>query len=265
MHRLHRFTILAALLVTVVVAPARAQMAEFGDARVVMGHLHVTAPDAEEARAFWLAFGGEVTAIGPIQLISFPGVNIAVTEAEPTGDTLGSVINHVGFNVPDAAAAEARWTAAGLEVEAGGFPAQRWLTAPGGTRIEILENAEVDAPVVMHHVHWNTAEIPEMQAWYARAFGAVPGMRGRFVAADIPGANLTFTEPEGDAALAGTAGRALDHVGFEAPDLRALIAHLESEGIALDEGYREVGGAVAIAYLTDPWGTRIELTDTLEP
>ena len=260
-----RLTLLAAAVLLAATAPARAQMAEFGDARVVMGHLHTTAPDAGEARAFWLAFGGEATTLGPIQLITFPGVNIAVTEAEPTGDTLGSVINHVGFNVPDVAAAEARWTAAGLTVEPGGFPAQRWLTAPGGTRIEILE-AAVDAPVVMHHVHWNTTEIPEMQAWYARAFGAVPGMRGRFVAADIPGANLTFTEPEGDAPLAGTAGRALDHIGFEAPDLRALIAHLESEGITLDQGYTEIpGGAAAIAYLTDPWGTRIEITDTLEP
>jgi catechol 2,3-dioxygenase-like lactoylglutathione lyase family enzyme len=258
-------TILAATVLLIAAAPAHAQMAAFGDARVVMGHLHVTASDAEEARAFWLALGGEATAIGPIQLITCPGVNIAVRVAEPTGDTIGSVINHVGFNVPDVAAAEVRWTAAGLTVEPGGFPAQRWITAPGGTRIEILE-AAVDAPVVMHHVHWNTGEIPEMQAWYARAFGAVPGMRGRFVAADIPGANLTFTEPEGDAPLAGTAGRGLDHVGFEAPDLRALLAHLEAEGIALDEGYREVPDAgIAIAYLTDPWGTRIELTDTLEP
>jgi catechol 2,3-dioxygenase-like lactoylglutathione lyase family enzyme len=259
-----RSTLLAAALLLAVTAPAGAQMAAFGDARVVMGHLHTTAPDAAEARAFWLAFGGEATSLGPIQLITFPGVNIAVTEATPTGDTLGSVINHVGFNVPDVAAAEARWTAAGLTVEPGGFPAQRWLTAPGGTRIEVLE-AAVDAPVVMHHVHWNTAEIPAMQAWYARAFGAVPGMRGRFVAADIPGANLTFTEPEGDAPLAGTAGRALDHVGFEAPDLRALIAHLESEGITLDQAYTEIPGAAAIAYLTDPWGTRVEITQTLAP
>ena len=261
-----RPTILMAALLLAATTPAIAQMAAPGDARVVMGHLHVTAADAGEARAFWLAFGGEATAIGPIQLIGFPGVNIAITEAEPTGGTLGSVVDHVGFNVPDVAAADARWTAAGLTVEPGGFPAQRWLTAPGGVRIEILENAEVGAPVVMHHVHWNTTEIPAMQAWYARAFGAVPGMRGRFVAADIPGANLTFSEPEGDAPLAGTAGRGLDHVGFEAPDLRALIAHLESEGITLDEGYREIPGAgVAIAYLTDPWGTRIEITDTLEP
>lgn len=262
---MYRATIFAAALLLATTVPAQAQMVEpDGESLVVMGHLHTTAPDAAEERAFWLAFGGEAAAIGPIQLVQFPGVNVAVTEAEPAGGTLGSVIDHVGFNVPDAVAAEAAWAEAGLTVEPGGFPAQRWLTSPGGTRIEILE-AEVDAPVVMHHVHWNTTEIPEMQAWYARAFGAVPGMRGRFVAADIPGANLTFTEPDGDTPLAATAGRALDHVGFEAADLRELLAHLASEGIVLDQDYQEIPDAgVAIAYLTDPWGTRIELTDTLD-
>src|SRR5256885_5967000 len=34
----------------------------------------------------------------------------------------------------------------------------------------------------------------EMQAWYARHFGAQPGKRGRNQAADVPGANLRSEE-----------------------------------------------------------------------
>jgi hypothetical protein len=26
----------------------------------------------------------------------------------------------------------------------------------------------------MHHIHWNVVAVPEMQAWYAKHFGAVP-------------------------------------------------------------------------------------------
>jgi len=254
-------------LLTLLLAPggAHAQLAEpAGGLGVVMGHLHVVAPDVAAARQFWTALGGAAGEQGPIQYVGFPGVLVLFREGQPAGGTLGSVINHVGFQVPDIEAAEARWTAAGLEVEAGGFPGQRWLTAPGGVRIEILQDPELAVPIRMHHVHWNTNEIPEMQAWYARAFGAEPGMRGRFVAADLPGVNLTFTEPEDG--LAATEGRALDHVGFETADLRQLLAHLEAEGIALDSDYREIADAgIAIAFLTDPWGTRIELTQNLRP
>lgn len=258
----------AALLVTVLLlvpAHADAQLAEpVSELGVVMGHLHVAAPDADAARQFWLALGGETATNPPLDFVSFPGVLVMIRETAVSGGTVGSVINHVGFQVRDIVAASERWTAAGLDVEEGGFPGQRWLMAPGGVRVEILENADIATPIRMHHLHWNTTEIPEMQGWYERAFGAVPGMRGDFVAADLPGVNLTFGEA--DAVLAPTEGRAFDHVGFETADLQGLIAHLESEGIALDSGYREIGDSgVAIAFLTDPWGTYIELTQNLAP
>ena len=241
-----------------------AQLAAPVESGVVMGHLHFAAPDAEAAREFWLALGGEAVANPQLQFVQFPGVLVMLRETEVTGGTVGSVINHVGFRVQDLQAARARWDAAGLEIEPGNFDAQAWLTAPGGVRVEILEDPEIAAPIEMHHVHWNVTEIPEIQAWYERAFGAAPGMRGQFVAADLPGVNLTFAWA--DEVLAPTQGTALDHIGFETTDLQGLIAHLESEGIKLDSGYRQIGDTdIAIAFLTDPWGTYIELTQNLAP
>ena len=35
----------------------------------------------------------------------------------------------------------------------------------------------------MHHIHFNSPAALEMQAWYAKTFGAVPGKRGQFDAA----------------------------------------------------------------------------------
>ena len=49
-----------------------------------------------------------------------------------------------------------------------------------------------------------------MKAWYVTVFGAKPGKRGAFEAADIPGLNLTFSPSPGP--VVPTRGRALDHI-----------------------------------------------------
>ena len=84
---------------------------------------------------------------------------------------------------------------------------------PDDARVEILEDTAISEPIRMHHLHWNVVAVPEKQAWYAKHFGAVPGKRGQFDAADLPGVNLTFAKVE--MVNPGTKGRALDHIGFE--------------------------------------------------
>ena len=57
-------------------------------------------------------------------------------------------------------------------------------------------------------------------------------------------------------------GRVLDHIGFDVKDLQAFIKKIEAEGIKLDEPYRRnPATGSAITYITDPWGTRIELVE----
>ena len=52
----------------------------------------------------------------------------------------------------------------------------------------------------------------------------------------------------------------LDHIGFDVKDPLAFIKKIEAEGVKLDEPYRRVlGSGAAITYITDPWGTRVEL------
>ena len=65
--------------------------------------------------------------------------------------------------------------------------------------------------------------------------------------------------------VAGTQGRALDHVGFEVKNLQAFCKKLEADGVTLAVPYRQVPAlGIAIAFLTDPWGTYIELTEGLD-
>ena len=107
--------------------------------------------------------------------------------------------------------------------------------------------------------------VEETRGWYAKMFGGVPGKRGTSETATIPGVELAFAAlPANAGTLAGTKGRALDHIGFEVRDLEAFTHKLEAKGIKFDMPYRKVEKlGIAIAFFTDPWGTYIELTEGL--
>jgi uncharacterized glyoxalase superfamily protein PhnB len=102
-----------------------------------------------------------------------------------------------------------------------------------------------------------------MQAWYAKHFGAKPGMRGQFQAADIPGANLTFTKT--DTPTVPTKGRILDHIGFDVKDLAAFAKKMEAAGIKLDQPIVTQPTGAKLTFIHDPWGTSIELNERPNP
>ena len=96
----------------------------------------------------------------------------------------------------------------------------------------------MDVPIANHHIHFYTSSVDDTKAWYVKMFGAKPGKRGPFEAADLPGVNLTFSQAAG--AVAGTKGRALDHIGFEVKDLEAFCKKLEAAGVKFDMAYRKI-------------------------
>ena len=258
-----RLLLLSCVIACLWTDPAEAQLASPGEGGVAMGHVHLVARDVEASRRFFTSLGGTPVQNGSLLLIQFPGVFVMLRQAEPTAGTVGSVINHFGFNVKDIKGSVAKWQAAGLKVEVTRAD-QAWLMTPDGARVEILEDAAITQPIRMHHVHFNVVAVPEVQAWYAKHFGAVPGKRGQNAAGDLPGVNLTFGKVE--MVNAGTRGRALDHIGFEIRNLPQFIAKLEAAGVKLDSPLRKAGNnTTSIAFLTDPWGTYIELTEGLAP
>jgi hypothetical protein len=96
-------------------------------------------------------------------------------------------------------------------------------------------------------------------------FGAVerPGNINGIIGADLPGLGLNFSTAL--SATAGTPGRVLDHIGFEVKNLKDFTARLEARGIMLNVPYQEIEAlGLAIAFVTDPWGTSIELTEGLD-
>src|SRR6185503_4011084 len=126
-------------------------------------------------------------------------------------------------------------------------------------RIELHEVKNIVAPVVMDHVHLFVPDPIAAREWYAKIFGATPGERGAFKTATVPGTELSITKDE---TTVTTKGRVVDHIGFEVKNLAEAVKRLEANGVKMDRP-PQVGtnGYTKIAFLYDPWGTYIELTE----
>ncbi len=242
---------------------AVAQSAPFNEVGVTMGHWHFASRDVQANKKIFVAMGGTPLP-GGNESVLFPGarINLTLGNAPGAGGSVGSVVNHVGFIVKNVQEQTAKWKASGVPVLPGGNNRldQAFVVTPDGVRIEILEDKTQTLPIRHEHVHFSLleAEIPKAQAWYAKTFGGKAGTRNNAPVVDVPGGQLRFAKA--DTAQAPTKGRVLDHIGFDVKDLQAFIKKIEAEGIKLDEPYRknETTG-VAITYITDPWGTRVEL------
>jgi catechol 2,3-dioxygenase-like lactoylglutathione lyase family enzyme len=257
------------------------------DAPVIVGHYHLNVSSVDAHRRFWIdTLGGvEMDFDGDATVVTFPDVFLFLDERAPTGPTLGTTFDHIGFAVPDVPALTEIVVANGYELTVGREPAPgetaspptagnygrfSYLIGPDGVKVELVTADEEDAPPIRHHhVHFVNEEFVAMQQWYMKVFDATlrPGQTDFFIGADLPGVGymLNFFSWLPDRQLVGTEGRAVDHVGFEVAGLAEFSRGLAAKGIELTEPYRlapELGN-IGTAVLTDPWGTRIELTEGL--
>ena len=260
------------LMLTLAAGAAWAQAAPPNEMGVTMGHWHLNSRDVEGTKKMLVAMGGTAIQAGNFQVVKFPGVavflHLGPGAAPATGGTVGTVVNHVGFLVPNVQQAVAKWKAAGVPVGPGapGRMDQAFVTTPDGLRIEILEDKNQTIPIRHHHIHFYVPQdqIPKIQAWYAKFFGAKPGMRGTNVAADIPGANLSFSKT--DMPTVSTKGHVLDHIGFDVKNLEPFCKKLAADGVEVDRPYtKNEQSGTGICFITDPWGTYIELNERPKP
>ena len=275
--------LIAALAVAGAASPASAQLTAAKDGPVVYGHHHFNVTSVDEHRRFWTTLGGTAVKIGTnnLEIVRFPNVLVFMTARPPKGGTKGTSVTHVGFGVPNIRQTVDRLKAAGYPiVTRGELPESQpvkddlayienqktyvaFVMGPDETKVEVVENKALSAPSALHHIHFATQQVDEMKAWYVKVFGAKPGMRGSFQAADLPGVNLTYA-PSTEA-VAGTQGRSLDHIGFEVKGLEAFCKKLAGMGIKLERPYTQVAALnISIAFIRDPWGTYIELTEGLD-
>src|SRR5579871_324 len=254
------------ILLAAAAAPLSAQLPAPNESGVSMGHVHLMVGDPEEQKKLWVGvLGAEDTHAGTLEMFKLPGIFIIAGKARtaPADGSEGSTVNHVGFLVKSYADIKAKLTAAKLEIVSDNpNTKQLMVTFPDEVKVEFTEDANLLVPIALHHIHNSTMDPEKLRAWYVKMFGAKPGTRGTFLAAMIPGGEVDFRKV--DTAPAATKGRSLDHIGFEVKNLEAFCQKLQAEGITFDMAYRDVPAiGLKIAFLTDPDGTRIELTEGL--
>lgn len=264
------------------VAPSYAQLIAAKDAPVAYGHHHLNVTDIPAAQKFLAdTLGGAPITVAGRQIVKFPNVLVLLRQQKPTAGTKGSSVDHLGFSVPDLRATVDKVKASGYRIVTKEEAPAPWVVAddlatqagrdiriafamgPDDLKVELVEVKGQAAPIALHHVHFAGPDNKAMQEWYVKVFGAKAGNPGgTFQSATLPGVSLNFNQAA--AAVAGTQGRAVDHVGFEITGLPDFLKKLDAMGIKATNVRDVPDFGISIGFITDPWGTYIELTEGLK-
>jgi lactoylglutathione lyase len=226
----------------------------------VFHHVHLNSTDPVAA-AKWYAdnWGGEEKKVGIFSATGFGKVVFIYFKAKPGFDgSQGSVVDHIGFSVPNLEAKLKELAEAKVEIVSGieqeGPIRFAYAKDPWGTLIEIVEDPEIQG---FHHVHLASVKPEDTLAWYTSAFG---GQVSRF-AGQVPGIRYgdvwLLVKPVKDAP-APTKGRSIDHISWGFEDLDAEAARLKAQGVKFTTEPIRFGSG-KIAFVVDPTGVLIEL------
>lgn len=262
--RLVKISALTTILLGLASAP-HAQLAAPNADGVSAGHTHLVVPDLAKHREIWKSFGGVEKSSGRIQLLQFPGMDILFREGVPTSPSGVTSANHIAFSVKSYADYKAKLDAAGATyVVDNAETGQILADLPDGVRVEFVLDTEQAEPIVFHHTHLSAVDQPALRDWYIEVFGAEVGERNGMPSAVIPGGRIDVLAARGEAPLP-TTGAAIDHIGFEVTDMDAFAAKMEKLGIAFNRApERRDDINLTIAFITDPVGTYIEITEGLD-
>ncbi|SVC88117.1 uncharacterized protein METZ01_LOCUS340971, partial [marine metagenome] len=149
----------------------------------VYHHVHHRSPDAVAAAQWYMDhmdckdYGREgACMVDNVQILFY------TDGVEPTGPSVGTGMDHIGFSFPDLEAKMAGWRAAGVNVledirEVEGLFKLSFVEDPWGTKIEVVEDHQWPG---FHHIHLRSKDPAKTLAWYEDLFGGVPDkMKGR--------------------------------------------------------------------------------------
>jgi catechol 2,3-dioxygenase-like lactoylglutathione lyase family enzyme len=257
--------VLLAAIFILEVAPLQAQLGEPNTNGVSIGHVQLTVRDPEQHKKLWGLLGAVVTHSGSLELLRFPGIYIVLSRGETTEGSEGSTVNHFGFAVKNVDEVHSKLSAAGLPTVQELTSPKRWVTMfPDKIKVEFTEDMTLRVPIAGHHLHLSTtaANMETLRSWYVKTFGGISETRRGFPSAVFNGGEVNIIQA--DTMQAPTKGRALDHIGFEIQGLEAFCRKLQAAGVPFETPYREMPeSGLKVAFITDPAGTRIELTEGL--
>jgi catechol-2,3-dioxygenase len=263
--------LVASALAVISLTQLHAQLFPMDGTGITMGHVHLNVKDVDAQKKFWIEqFGATALVDEKPQLpgVRVPGMFIFFYKKDPVHPTEGTVLDHFGFKVHNLQEMEKSLRAAGFEVRPDfkgteGFP-NTYVIGPDNVKVEMQEDTALPVKAATNHLHYILADPMTLRSWYIEKMGMSDTIRGAYKTANASGQNLTFTASKTQSAT-GTKGGSLDHIGFEVKNLEAYCKKLEANGIKLDVPYRKVPSlGIAIAFVTDPMGVYIELTEGLD-
>ena len=113
---------------------------------------------------------------------------------------------------------------------------------------------------MIDHVHLGVPDPAKAVEWYRAQFKGEP-MKEAAERLLFGKTRLIFQRNE--KALP-SAGGSVDHLGFSVPDIDAALKSLEAAGAKITQPVKEVNGLFKLAFIEDPWGTRLEIVQDPE-
>jgi lactoylglutathione lyase len=109
---------------------------------------------------------------------------------------------------------------------------------------------------VLDHIHLLVPDQAKGVEWYLKAFGGekMSEAPDRIMYGET---RLIFLRNEKGQP---SEGSAIDHIGFSAFDVDAKVKELEAAGAKVLTPARDVPGLFKLAFVQDPWGTKIEIS-----
>ena len=266
----HLQSAVAALFVApLLVAPVHAQIAAPNDAGVAFGHVHLHVADVDlHGRLLTELFDAKLRERAGFTAAELPGALIFLTPEEPTAPSRATVMDHFALEVRDLGTVLEAWQTLGYESDArgaseGGAPSA-FITLPDGTRLELLENPDLDVTARMDHLHFIAPESDKLVARYADLFGTTSAERlADGSVTSVPGSGLIFTPSE--EARVPTEGTVIDHVGFEVESMETFAEELRAKGVEFVFGPTHIESLdIWVAFFTDPSGVLVEVTEGLD-
>jgi catechol 2,3-dioxygenase-like lactoylglutathione lyase family enzyme len=182
-------------------------------------------------------------------------------KADSVEGSEGSTVDHFAFRARDLPAVGAKLKAAGIPLTRDDA-VEIVAIFPDKVKVEFYAAPTIAVPLEHFHVHFYATDPDALRAWYVKHFGAATPTPANANAAGVPGMSFSFRKTE--TAQAATRGRSLDHIGFEVKGLEAFCKKLAADGVTFESPFRDVPRlGLKIAFLLDPAGTRIELTEGL--
>jgi len=122
--------------------------------------------------------------------------------------------------------------------------------------------AAAQTPILpfVDHIHLGVPDQAKAVEWYQKNVGGAPMTEApdRLMFGDT---RLIFLKNDRGQP---SSGSAIDHIGFSFADLDAKMKEFEAAGIKIVTPAREVPGLFKLAFVEDPWGTRIEVVQDPE-